>query len=63
MNVKELIAMLNTMPPELPVMVEDMEWERHPLQVVLDETMVGFTTDDQEVCLLVTSRSEEASGT
>lgn len=63
MIVKELIATLSTMPESLPVMVEDLEWERHPLQTVLDETMVGFVTGDQQVCLLVTSRSEENIGT
>lgn len=64
MNVKELIDQLRTMPEDLDVVVEDMEWERHPLQTVLDETMVGVVEGvPQEVCLLVTSRSEELVGT
>lgn len=63
MIVKELIDALRVMPESLPVVVEDMEWERFPLQTVLDETMVGFVGGSQEVCLLVTSRSEEPIGT
>lgn len=63
MIVKELIESLRHLPETLPVIVEDMEWERHPLQIVLDETTVGITSRPEQVCLLVTSRSEEASGT
>lgn len=64
MIVKDLIILLGSMPEDLPVIVEDMEWERHPLQTVLDETMIGVVDEvPQEICLLVTSRSEELVGT